>query len=60
MGHGLSQVKKYADEFVIESNGMKFIKVPKKRKLMRSEDTEIQKGTKISFTKILDISPKIS
>src|SRR3989338_3984436 len=36
-GHGLSQVKRYADEFTIETNGAKFTKVPKKKKLVKSE-----------------------
>ncbi|MBU4030945.1 hypothetical protein KJ756_02210 [Patescibacteria group bacterium] len=50
-GHGLSQVKRYADEFTIETNGAKFTKVPKKKKLVKSEDTDIKHGSKISFIK---------
>ena len=50
-GHGLSGVKRYADEFIIESNGVKFTKVPKKKKLVKTEDTEVEQGTKITFIK---------
>ncbi len=50
-GHGLSEVKRYADEFIIETNGAKFTKAPKKKKLVRSEETDIQQGSKITFIK---------
>jgi len=50
-GHGLSQVKRYADEFIIETNGTKYTKVPKKKKLVMSKDTDVQQGSKITFIK---------
>ena len=50
-GHGLSEVKRYADEFIIETRGKKFVKVPKKRNLAISEETDIQQGSKITFVK---------
>ncbi|MFA5871187.1 MAG: hypothetical protein WC858_00520 [Parcubacteria group bacterium] len=52
-GHGLSRVKGFADEFIIETNGQKLMKVPGKRKLVKSADTEIKQGTKITFVKKL-------
>ena len=51
--HGLSVVEKFADEFIIESNGRKFVKVDNKRKLVKSEDTDIMRGTKITLIKYL-------
>jgi len=51
LGHGLHQVKKYADEFIIESNGAKFTKIPKRKKLVKTEDTDIMQGSKITFIK---------
>lgn len=51
MGHGLSQVKKYADEFSIETNGKKYVKVKGKSKLVESLETDIQQGSKITFIK---------
>lgn len=50
-GHGLSGIKRYADEFIIETNGKRFTKLPKKKKLARSEDTDVQHGSKITFIK---------
>lgn len=50
-GHGLSVVKSYADEFIIETNGVKFTKAPKKRNFVKNEDTDIKQGTKITFIK---------
>ena len=55
-GHGLSEVKRYADEFIIETNGKKFTKVPKKKKLVSSEDTDVQSGTRITFIKKFELS----
>lgn len=49
-GHGLSGVKRYADEFIIETNGAKFTKVAKKIKLVRTE-SDVQQGSKITFIK---------
>lgn len=49
--HGLDHVRKYADEFIIETNGAKFTKIPKKKKLARSEDTDVKRGSKITFIK---------
>ena len=51
--HGLFVVKKFADEFIIETNGKKFTKVPKKRKLAMTEETDVKKGTRITFVKNL-------
>jgi anti-sigma regulatory factor (Ser/Thr protein kinase) len=50
-GHGLSGVKRYADEFIIETNGMKYAKTTKKKKLVLSKDTNVQQGSKITFIK---------
>ena len=50
-GHGLSEVKKFADEFIIETNGQKFTKIPKRKKLVRTQDTDIKQGSKITFIK---------
>jgi len=55
-GHGLSEVKHYEDEFIIETNSKKFTKVPKKKKLVSSEDTDIQNGTRIIFIKKFELS----
>lgn len=52
-GHGLSEVNDYADEFIVETNGKKFVKVPKNEKLVSSEETDIQEGTRITFIKRL-------
>lgn len=51
MGRGLSQVKKYANEFIIETNGKKYTKAKGKSKLIESQDTDIQQGLKITFIK---------
>ncbi len=50
-GHGLSQVKGYADELTIETNGKKFVKVPKRKRLLDSDETDVKTGTKITFVK---------
>ena len=55
--HGLSSLKQYADKFTIETNGRKFIKIPKKRKLVISEETtDVQRGARITFSKRLKIA----
>lgn len=54
--HGLSKVKHYADEFIIETNSKKFTKVPKKKKLISSENTDVRQGSKITFVKKLELS----
>lgn len=50
-GHGLSGVKKWADELVIETNGRKFAKVGNRKKLVRLQDTDVQRGTRITMVK---------
>jgi len=54
MGHGLSEVKKYADEFIIETNGRKYTKTKDESRLVESQDTDIQQGAKITFTKTFE------
>lgn len=55
-GHGLSEVKKFADGFIIETNGKKFSKIKGKRKLVKSEDTSVSRGIRITLTK--NLKPK--
>ncbi len=52
-GHGLYQVKNYADEFSIESNGKKFTKILNSEKLLETKDVDIKKGSKVTFVKNL-------
>lgn len=52
--HGLSVVKKFADEFTVESRGKKFTKIKKKIKLLESQDTDVTQGTKITFIRNLE------
>jgi anti-sigma regulatory factor (Ser/Thr protein kinase) len=49
--HGLSEVKKFSDEFMIETNGRRFTKIPGKRKLVVTEDTRVVHGTRITLVK---------
>ena len=49
--HGLDLAKKFANEFIIETNGRKFEKVKGKRKLVETKDTSVQQGSKITFIK---------
>lgn len=51
LGHGLSEVRKYADEFTIETNGKKYTKVKGKRKLVETQESDIKQGSKITFIK---------
>jgi anti-sigma regulatory factor (Ser/Thr protein kinase) len=51
MGHGLSQARKYADEFVIETHGKKYSKIKGKRNLMDVGVSDITTGSKITITK---------
>lgn len=53
-GHGLHQVKSYADEFTIETNGKKFTKIKDKKEFIETENTNIQQGSKISFIKKIE------
>jgi len=52
-GHGLSQTKKFADEFVIETNQKKYIKVSKNIKLKEADNPELKEGSRITFIKNL-------
>lgn len=54
--HGLITAKNYADEFTIETNGRKFTKVPKKKKLVISLDTDVKKGSRITLVKNFKIN----
>jgi len=54
-GHGLSEVKEYADEFSIETNGKKFTKTPNKPNLIRSKQTDVKEGTRITLVKKLGL-----
>jgi hypothetical protein len=49
--HGLDHVKKYADEFIIETNGKRFTKIKNEPELAETRDTDIQQGSKITFIK---------
>jgi anti-sigma regulatory factor (Ser/Thr protein kinase) len=50
-GHGLYEVRRYADEFSIESGGKKYGKVKSKRKLVDMGASDITTGSKITFIK---------
>lgn len=52
-GHGLYQVKKYADEFSVETGGKKYAKVKNKRKLVEIGLSDVTRGSKITFVKNL-------
>jgi hypothetical protein len=54
MGPGLSQVRKFADEFVVETGGKKYAKAKGKRKLVLMGVSDITVGSKINFIKILN------
>lgn len=51
MGHGLSQVRKFADEFIVETGGKKYAKAKGKRKLVVMGVSDITEGLKITFIK---------
>jgi hypothetical protein len=55
-GRGLSQVKRYADEFIIETRGKKYTKSSKRQKLVISEDedTAVGQGSRVTFIKKFD------
>ena len=50
-GHGLSQVRRYADEFSVETGGKKYTKTKGKRKLVDMGVSDITTGSKITFIK---------
>ncbi|MBI2607287.1 MAG: hypothetical protein HYW51_00435 [Candidatus Doudnabacteria bacterium] len=50
-GHGLSQVRRYADEFSLETGGKKYAKTRGKRKLADMGASDITAGSKITFIK---------
>jgi anti-sigma regulatory factor (Ser/Thr protein kinase) len=50
-GHGLNEVRKYSDDFCVESGGRKYAKVKGKRKLIDSGESDIKTGSKITFIK---------
>ena len=49
--HGLSETKRFADEFTIESNGKRFSKERRKRNLVYVGETDVLSGAKITFVK---------
>lgn len=49
-GHGLSEAKRYADEFTIETRGKKYTKASRRPELVESEGI-VQPGSKITFIK---------
>lgn len=51
--HGLSELRDYADELTIETNSTKFTKVPDGEELVRTDDTDVKQGAKITFVKNL-------
>lgn len=50
-GRGLEQAYNFADEFSIETNGKKYVKLGSNDTLTESEETDIKHGTKITFIK---------
>ncbi|MFA6307464.1 MAG: hypothetical protein WCS88_02145 [Patescibacteria group bacterium] len=52
--HGLYEVRGYADEFTIETNGKKYTKIPNSLNLDQSEETDVIQGSRITFTKNYD------
>lgn len=50
-GHGLAEIRKYANEFTVETGGIKYAKVAGKRKLAETVPSDIQNGSKITFIK---------
>lgn len=50
-GHGLYEVRRYADEFSIETGGRKYIKEKGKRKLINVGVSNTTTGSKITFIK---------
>ena len=53
-GHGLSEIKDFGDEFIIETNGKRFTKVKESQELIESSDTDIQQGARVTFIKNFD------
>ncbi|KKR18931.1 MAG: hypothetical protein UT48_C0039G0006 [Parcubacteria group bacterium GW2011_GWE2_39_37] len=49
--HGLDLVKKYADEFSIETNGIRYSKESSDSDLIESGEADIKTGSKITFIK---------
>lgn len=52
-GHGLSQVREYSDEFMIETNGKKYVKTKNDEPLIEMGNSDIQHGSKITSVKNL-------
>jgi anti-sigma regulatory factor (Ser/Thr protein kinase) len=50
-GHGLSQARRYSDEFLIETNEKKYAKAKGKGKLVNMGVSDITTGSKITFIK---------
>lgn len=50
--HGLWQVKRYSDTFILETNGKKYQKVKGQKYLVESSDTDVQHGTRVTFSKV--------
>ncbi len=53
---GLKSIVEWADEFIIETNGNKFVMRSKDRELIRKGTTDVKTGSKITFTKDIDES----
>lgn len=49
--HGLYEVRKYADEFSVETGGKKYAKAKYKRRLIEIGTSDITRGSKITFMK---------
>lgn len=54
--HGLDAIRKFADEFTIETRGRKFVKLPKGKRVKdkvfdESGETDIQQGSRVTFLK---------
>ena len=50
-GHGLYGVRKYADDFSVETGGKKYVKEKGKKKLVDTGISDITTGSKITFIK---------
>lgn len=53
MGHGLWEVRNYSDEFIVETNGKKFIKIKNEKGLVEAGGSNILSGSRITFVKNL-------
>lgn len=51
LGHGIDLAVRFADEFMIETNGTKYVKREGTENFTTSSDTDVQQGVRITFVK---------